>query len=117
MLKRMFKMRIRHNYQQLLSIRSVGTDFLVSLCNCMKALKLKNSSILFVCLGGGGDSKLLTSFAAALFYPFGICDVIVTGLAVKICPGVGDRMEKLTHFLIHTNEISPTFPSLLQVPN
>lgn len=30
---------------------------------------------------------LLTSFAATLFYPFGICDVIMAGLAVKKCPG------------------------------
>lgn len=30
---------------------------------------------------------LLTPFAATLFYPFGICDVIMAGLAVKKCPG------------------------------
>lgn len=29
---------------------------------------------------------LLTPFAATFFYPFGIRDVIMTGLAVKKCP-------------------------------
>ena len=37
--------------------------------------------------GGEGKETLLTQFAAAFFYPFGICDVIMTGLAVKKCPG------------------------------
>lgn len=35
----------------------------------------------------GGEETLLTPFAAAFFYSFGICDVIMTGLAVKKCPG------------------------------
>ena len=37
--------------------------------------------------GGEGTETLLTPFAAAFFYPFGIRDVIMTGLAVKKCPG------------------------------
>lgn len=37
--------------------------------------------------GGRGKETLLTPFAAAFFYSFGICDVIMTGLAVKKCPG------------------------------
>lgn len=36
---------------------------------------------------GRGKETLLTPFAAAFFYPFGIRDVIMTGLAVKKCPG------------------------------
>lgn len=35
----------------------------------------------------GGRKTLLTPFAATFFYSFGICDVIMTGLAVKKCPG------------------------------
>lgn len=36
---------------------------------------------------GKGKETLLTPFAAAFFNSFGICDVIMTGLAVKKCPG------------------------------
>lgn len=38
--------------------------------------------------GSGGDeatARILTSFAATLFDPFGVCDVIVTSFAVEKC--------------------------------
>lgn len=34
---------------------------------------------------GHGSIVVLTSFAATLFDPFGVCDVIVTSLAVEKC--------------------------------
>ena len=37
--------------------------------------------------GGEGERNTTYAVCSRIFYPFGIRDVIMTGLAVKKCPG------------------------------